>query len=155
MTVEPTDRLDGISSLSEDLFGDPNEVDSREAQELLRAGGIEPNELKSALYQRMLERAETYSDKGEKVPSLLKQALEDLDPRAAEPENESDIAQTSRDAVSRLLAQIKELPALLAGHSLPVFTAAYRTKKGLSDRDQKLLDEVAENLRKGADGKRT
>ena len=85
MTTNPSDeQLGRLKKLSESIFGEPAEVEFAEAEALLEAAGIDPEKLKQNLYQRMLERSKAYSNSGQPVPPLLKQALEDLQPSPTE-----------------------------------------------------------------------
>jgi hypothetical protein len=135
---------------SERLFGEPAEVDSAEAEELLRTAGIDPDRLKSTLHQKMLERSKKYTDAGKPLPPLLQQALEDLKPAAEQRSGETASLQAARLSIARLLRDISELPVRLGAGLVPVFTAAYRNRTELSAHDKKILDEIGENLRKKA-----
>jgi hypothetical protein len=147
------ERLGRLNKLSDGVFGEAAEVDSSESEELLRAAGIDPDQLKGAMYQRMRETGREYSEAGKPLPPLLKRALEDLQPPAARHLDENDLARTAEAVVARLLEEVRNLPSLLLdGHFTPVFTAAYRKKKQLSPRDKKLLDDVADELQKRVKG---
>lgn len=154
-TELPDQRLARLNRLSEVLFGEASEVDPAGAEELLRTAGIEPERLKGALYQRMLERSKKYSGGGRPVPALLRQALKDLEPIPAGSQTEGTVARTARFTMTRLLAEIRELPKLLNTGLTPQFTAAYRNRKELSARDIRVLDGVAEDLRKRTGERKT
>lgn len=147
------ERLGRLSKLSDGLFGEAADVDSSEAEELLRAAGVDPHQLKNAMYQRMRESVRKYSEVGKPLPPLLKRAVEDLQPSAAGHLDENDLVRTAKAVVARLLEEVRNLPSLLLdGHFTLVFTAAYRKKKELSPRDKKLLDDVADELQKRVRG---
>lgn len=149
MSSERTDaRFGPWSGMSDRLFGEPAEVDSFEAEDLLKTAGIDPAKLRGALYQRMLERGEEYSRAGQPLPPLLKQALKDLQSRPEASHPESAMARTARLAIARLLQEIRDLPKRLDAGWTPAFTAAYRNQTELSARDKKTLDGVTEDLRK-------
>ena len=74
------DRIVRLSTLSERLFGEPAEVETAEAEDLLKTAGLDPEALKNFLYQRALERSETYFRTGKPQPALLRKALEELRP---------------------------------------------------------------------------
>jgi hypothetical protein len=153
-----SDRMDEqmarLLRSSEAIFGEAAEAEPAEAEELLRAAGIEPETLKIRLCQKMLKRAEEYSRAGRSLPPLLKQAVEDLRPDRDKKAEASSLPSTARLAVTRLLKEIEELPKRLSGGVTPALSAAYRNKKELSARDKKVLDKVAEDLRKrNKDGK--
>jgi hypothetical protein len=139
-----------LDKLSDALFGEAPDVDRIEAEELLRVAGIDPEKLTGGLYQRMLEKAQGYTQAKKPLPPLLEQAVEDL--RTAANRDENELARTARAAMARLLEEIKRLPTLLERYSTPTFTAAYRKKKQLSARDTKLLDGAADDLQKRVKG---
>ena len=140
-----------LMRLSEALLGDPTEMETAEAEELLKSAGIDPNELKASFYRRMRERSETYVAAGRPVPPLIEKALEDLRPPAAEPDREDNSEfRMARLVIQQLLREIEELPKRLSVGFVPAFTAAYRNRTELSDRDQKTLDQIAEDLRNKA-----
>lgn len=134
--------------LSEALLGDPTEIETAEAEELLKGAGLDPDVLKASLYRRMRERSGTYTAAGRPVPPLIEKALEDLRPPAAERDREDKPEfRMARLAIQQLLREIRELPQRLGAGFVPAFTAAYRNRTELSDRDQKTLDKIAEVLR--------
>lgn len=134
--------------LSEALLGDPSEMETAEAEELLKSAGIDPNELKASFYRRMREQSKTYTAAGRPVPPLVEKALEDLRPRDTEQDREDQSEfRMARLVIQQLLREIQELPQRLGAGFVPAFTAAYRNRTELSDRDQKTLDKIAEDLR--------
>lgn len=123
-------------------------METAEAEGLLKSAGIDPNELKASFYRRMRERSETYTASGRPVPSLIEKALEDLRPRETEEDRENQPEfRMARLVIQQLLGEIQELPQRLRAGLVPAFTAAYRNRTDLSDRDQKTLDKIAEDLR--------
>lgn len=144
------ERIARLNRVSESLFGEAAEVETAEAEELLKAAGIDPGELKNRLYRRMAERSQTYSGSGRPVPPLLRQALEDLRPGSTQRAEETPLFRTARLGIVRLLREIAELPSRLDKGLVPTFTAAYRNRRELSAGDKKVLDEIGENLRKKA-----
>lgn len=153
MSAERMDeQFERWDRLSDRLFGEPSDVGSAEAEELLSAAGLDPQGFKNRLCHKMLKRAEEYSRVGRPLPPLLRQAIEELRPDQAEGSSVSSKAQV---VITRLLKEIEELPKRLSGGVMPTFSAAYRNKKELSARDKRVLDRVAEDLRKSnQDGKR-
>jgi hypothetical protein len=151
MSAEQMDnRITRLNTLSERLLGEPGEVEYPEAEELLKTAGIDPARLKGTLYQRMLERSEGYSSAGKPLPPLLRKALDDLRPIPDRKPDETTLSRTARLAITRLLREIRELPARLNAGFMPAFTAAYRKRTELTARDKKVLDEVTEDLRNKA-----
>jgi sugar-specific transcriptional regulator TrmB len=141
-----TAKASGLVLLSDRILGDPKEIDAVEAEELLQAANIDPQELKARFHRRFDNLAREYAAKGQRVPLLLKQALADLRPGVSRSRAERELLREAQAAVRNLLKRATQLPRLLA--KIPNFTlaAAYRNKKELSERDKKLLDDVARNL---------
>ena len=117
-----------------------------EAEELLRAANIDPQELKARFHRRFDNLAKAYAAKGQRVPPLLKQALADLRPGVSHSRTERELLREAQTAVRHLLKQAKQLPQLLAKVPNLTLAAAYRSKKNLSERDRRLLDEVVQRL---------
>ena len=66
-----------LALLADRILGDPKEIDAAEAEELLLAANIDAAELKARFHRRFDILARAYAAKGQRVPSLLKQALAD------------------------------------------------------------------------------
>jgi hypothetical protein len=149
MSIERIEeRIARLNRLSDGIFGEPDEVETVEAEELLKSVSIDPARLKRSLYARFQEQSERYRNTGKPLSPLLRQALEDLRPEVNESGEESPLARTATLHVKRLLTAVKNLPRLLEMNAAPVFTAAYRKRTELSVRDKKILDKIAEDLRK-------
>lgn len=134
------------NSISEGVFGEAAEIDTAEAEELLRSAGIDPAELKATLYRRMREQSEAAADRSRPLPPLVQKVLEDLRPAAEPDKDDAQASSMARLAVQRLLAEIRELSERLDAGFVPVFTAAYRNRSELSARDKKVLDQIAKGL---------
>jgi len=141
-----TTKASGLALLADRILGDPKEIDSVEAQELLQAANIDPQELKARFHRRFDNLAREYAAKGQRVPPLLKQALADLRPGVSRSRTERELLREAQTAVRHLLKQANQLPQLLAKVPNLTLAAAYRNKKRLSEHDKKLLDDVARNL---------
>jgi hypothetical protein len=151
-----TARAQRVALLSDKVFGAPNEMDAVEAEELLRAANIDPQELKERFHARFDALAKKYAAKGQRVPPLLKQALADFRPGLSHSRAERELAREAQTSIRQLLKQAKQLPQRLANLPSLTLAAAYRNKKELSEQDKKLLDEVAEDLQsRGTDRKRS
>jgi hypothetical protein len=143
-----------IALLSDRVLGPPNEIDAAEAEELLRATSIDPQELKAEFHHRFDALAKQHAARGERVVPLLKQALADFRPGVSHSRPERELLREAQTAIRQVLRQAQQLPQLL--RQLPDLTlaTAYRKKKELSEHDRKLLDEIAEQLRnRGKDRK--
>ena len=134
--------------LSDALLGDPAEMETAEAEQLLKAAGIDPARLKSSLYRRFEVERERYRNAGRPVPPMLQRALDDLESGEDRKSEQSAESRAARQAIARLLAEIAELPKRMNAGFAPAFTAAYRNRTELSDRDKETLDKIAEDLRR-------
>ena len=147
-------RAARIALLSDRVLGPPNEIDAAEAEDLLRAMNLDPQELKAEFHRRFDALAKQHAARGERVAPLLKQALADFRPGASQSRPERELLRQAQTAIRQVLRQVQQLPQLL--QQLPDLTlvTAYRRKKELSEHDRELLDEIAEQLRnRGKDGK--
>lgn len=134
-----------INKLSEALLGGAEEIDAREAEDILRTAGFNADELGAKLYPRLLEEARHYWAADKPLPELLKKALEDLRPCSAPPRNERELATQAKSRLERLLEQAKQFGSGLAA-STPAFIESYRNKKGLSEIERRTLDEIKDQL---------
>jgi len=140
-------RAARIALLSDRILGPPNEIDAAEAEDLLRAMNVDPQELKAEFHRRFDALAKQHAAQGERVAPLLKQALADFRPGASHSRPERELLRQAQTAIRQVLRQVQQLPQLL--QQLPDLTlaTAYRKKKELSEHDRELLDEIAEQLR--------
>ena len=140
-------RAARIALLSDRILGPPNEIDAAEAEDLLRAMNIDPQELKAEYHRRFDALAKQHAARGERVARLLKQALADFRPGVSYSRPERELLREAQTAIRQVLRQVQQLPQLL--QQLPDLTlaTAYRKKKELSEHDRELLDEIAEQLR--------
>jgi hypothetical protein len=141
-------RAQRVALLSDKVFGAPNEMDVIEAEDLLRAADIDPEELKALFHTRFDGLAKAYAAKGQRVPPLLRQALADFRPGVSHSRAERELLREAQTSIRHLLKQAKQLPQLLARLPSLTLAAAYRSKKELSEQDRKLLDEVVEGLQR-------
>jgi len=139
-------RANRVAILSDKILGGPEEIEIAEAEELLLATGIDSQELKARFHQRFDDLAKKYAAKGQRVPPLLKQALADFRPGVSHSRPERELLREAQAAVRHLLEQARQLPDLLDKIPHLTLAAAYRNRKGLSERDKKLLDELARSL---------
>jgi hypothetical protein len=75
---EKTNRL---AMLSDSLYGSPGDLDAAGARELLRAVGIDPEEIDARLQQKFKTLAREYAATGWPVPELLPLALQQPGPQ--------------------------------------------------------------------------
>jgi len=60
----------GWLNCPDSLYGSPSELESREARELLRRAGMDPEDVKARLYRRFDALAKEYAAAGRPVPAL-------------------------------------------------------------------------------------
>ena len=140
-------RAARIELLSDRILGPPNEIDAAEAEDLLRAMNIDPQELKAEFHRRFDALAKQNAARGERVAPLLKQALADFRPGASHSRPERELLRQAQTAIRQVLRQVQQLPQLLQQLPDLMLATAYRKKKELSEHDRELLDEIAEQLR--------
>jgi len=149
--LSPREAKNRLTKLSETLFGEPPEIDDAEAEELLAAAGIDASELDTRMYSRLNATAQNYWAKQQSVPSLLKQALEELRPPSAPARNDKELAIQAKSFVERMVETAKLIPAL-AKYQAPRFATRYRNKGQITKADKSLIDkaqsELEEKLRK-------
>ncbi len=152
--LNPREVRNRLTKYSDALFGEPSEIDAAEAEELLAAAGIDSSELDARMYSRLYKRAQTYWVKQESIPTLLKQALDELRPPDAPARNEKELATQAKSFVERVLETAKLIQAL-AQYQAPQFSTSYRNKSEITDSDKNLIDdtkaELEERLRKMGD----
>jgi len=147
-------RAARITVLSDRVLGPPNEIDAAEAEDLLRAVNIDPQELKAEFHRRFDALAKQHAARGERVAPLLKRALADFRPGVPHSGPERELLREAQTAIRQVLRQTQQLPQLLQQLADLTLATAYRKRKELSEHDRELLDEIAEQLRnRGKDGK--
>ena len=147
-------RAARIASLADRVFGSPNEIDAAEAEDLLRAVNIDPQELKAEFHRRFDALAKQQAARGERVTPLLKQALADFRPGVSHSGPERELLREAQTAIRQVLRQVRHQPQFFQQFPALTVATAYRKKTELSEHDRELLDEIAEQLRnRGKDGK--
>jgi hypothetical protein len=137
-----------LAQLSDSLYGSPSQLDAGEARELLRRAGIDPEDVKARLYRKFDALAKEYAAAGRPVPALLKQALSDLRPGVPGSPKERALVREARAAIRSVIDHAQRMQERLARLPRVTLATAYRNKKELSERDKKLLDDLAEDLLK-------
>lgn len=137
-----------LAQLSDSLYGSPSQLDAGEARELLRRGGIDPEDVKARLYRKFDALAKEYAAAGRPVPALLKQALSDLRPGVPGSPKERALVREARAVIRSVIDHAQSIQERLARLPRVTLATAYRNKKELSERDKKLLDDLAEDLLK-------
>ena len=132
-----------INRLSEALFGEPDEMGLEEAEELLRSAGMETDSVSANMYRRLYKRAQQYWSAGQPLPPLLKQALNDLRPLTEPPRTDAELLTQAKARVEGMVEQARGFP-FLQEREVPSFgVSAYRNKKGLTDKDKSVLEDIA------------
>lgn len=133
------EQLSRWRKLCEELVGGVAELEVEEADELLAAAHIDAQALRETMYQKLSAQARAFRARGESLPRLLEEALEDLRPEWAPARNEEELA---KQAKSKITALLKPNAVVSAGQ----LSFAYRNKKDLSEIDKEFLDRIAKKL---------
>lgn len=156
----PEEARNRINRLSEALFGEPEEIDDKEAGQALTDAGFDTDALNDRVYKRLYAEAQQYWKEQKDLPPLLKSALEQLRPLSAPARNESELARQAKAGVERIVEKAKLLASSLVPDTPLTFAESFRNRKQpLTDVDRKSLDTVQEQLKKkierlkGHDGK--
>jgi hypothetical protein len=141
-----------INKLSEALLGQPEDISLEEAEELLRLAEFDIDSVSANLYRRLHKEAQQYWMASKSLPPLLKQALDNLRPLTEPPRNEQELGKQARARVERIVEDAKIFPVLSHRGGTQFQVSAFRNKKdlstkGLSKKDQSLLDEIAEEMK--------
>lgn len=140
-----------INKLSEALLGQPEDISLEEAEELLRLTEFDIDSLSANLYRRLYKEAQQYWMASKSLPPLLKQALDNLRPLTEPPRNEQELGKQARARVERIVEAAKVFPMLSHTQGAQFQVSAFRNKKDFSQKDQSLLDEIAEEMKSEAD----
>jgi hypothetical protein len=140
-------RNERLESMSDALFGSPENMDLTEAVESLQDAGIDPEELCNRMYERLCIAARAYRMRQEEVPPLLRKALNDLRPSLAPARTPEELDRRADSVISRIVSATKaplSLPSDLSGLTL---NPSFRKKKSEeSARDQRIIDSLEEEL---------
>lgn len=144
----PEEARNRINRLSEALFGEPEEIDEKEAGQALSDAGFDVDALNDRVYKRLYAEAQQYWNAQKDLPPLLKSSLEQLRPLSAPPRNESELARQAKTGVERIVEKAKLLASALVPDTPLTFAESFRNKKlPLTDADRKSIDTVQEQLK--------
>jgi hypothetical protein len=144
----PEEARNRINRLSEALFGEPEEIDEKEAGQALNEAGFDTDALNDRLYKRLYAEAQQYWKAQKDLPPLLKSALDQLRPLSAPPRNESELGRQAKAGVERIVEKARLLASSLVPDTPLTFAESFRNKKQpLTDADRKSLDAVQERLK--------
>jgi hypothetical protein len=139
----PTKRIDEVASL---LFGEPEDLEEDELDETLMAEGIDIEESRNKLYERLRLEAQPYWMAQKDLPTALKQALEEFRPNTAPIRTEKELEKRAGLNVTRILnaARSKLIPFPPGEVE---FGASFRNaKKEMSAADQETIDRLEKEL---------
>ncbi len=133
-------ELNRWKNLCEHLLGPIDEIDLEEADQLLAAAEIDTEILKGSMYTRLSKQARSLRARGEALPALLEEALEDLRPEWAPARNEEELRKQARSKLAAIRKPTMSLPVTMH------LSFAYRNKRDLSEPDKQFLDRIAKKL---------
>ena len=133
-------ELNRWKNLCEHLLGPIDEIVLEEADQLLAAAEIDTETLKKTMYRKLSEQARSLRARGEALPALLEEALEDLRPEWAPARDEDELRNQARSKLATLRTPTMGLPGTMQ------LSFAYRNKRDLSESDKQFLDQIAKKL---------
>jgi hypothetical protein len=148
------ERRNRMSKLSDSLFGDAEEIDRGEAEELLRTAGLDPETIASEVYARLYRQAQEYWIANKPLPPLLKNAIDELRPLTAPPRNEKELGSQARTRMERKVEEARSFPVWTQSTTPEFRPSAYRNKSELSEKDKTVLDEITKRLNNKLKGPR-
>src|SRR5258707_722949 len=110
--------------------------------------GMDPEDVKAHLFRKVDALGQGGAGAGRPVLALLKQALSDLRPGVPGSPKERTLVREARAAIRSVIDHAQRMQERLARLPRVTLATAYRNKKELSERDKKLLDDLAEDLLK-------
>lgn len=136
-------RIDEISSA---LFGEPEDLQEDELDEILVSCGLNVDESRNRLYERLRLEAQPYWMAQKELPTRLKQALEEFRPDTAPVRSDKDLEKRAGASVTRILnAARSALLPVPAGKV--VFSTSFRNAKNeMSAEDQATIDRLEKEL---------
>jgi hypothetical protein len=129
-------------TLFDSLFGDVEEIDDINAQEILQSAGIDYDSVRKLMYNRAAEKAASLRLSGQSVPVDLQQTLDAFRPLDAPPRNEEEARKQAQGVILGFLGPQSEAPPSLR------FALSYRNRGELTDADVGLLDSIVDKLKK-------
>ena len=135
-----------IETLSNRLFGEAVEMDFAEGEDLLSEAGVEPDVFLRRVSDKLRTRAETHGRQGNPSAILFEKAIGRLRAAATSAREKTELTEEAKSVIQRLFERIRLLPEALEGKISLSFSAAYRKKKDLSEKDKSLLDAVAREV---------
>lgn len=141
-----SDQLKRIDQIASSLFGEPEDLEKDELDEILLAGGVDIEASRNRLYERLRLEARSYWMEKKDLPPKLKQALEEFRPHTAPVRTAKELEKRAESNVGRILAAARSaLPPLPAGKV--AFSASFRNaKKEMGAQDQKTIDRLEREL---------
>jgi hypothetical protein len=134
-----------IDILSNRLYGEAIEMDFAEGEDLLRQTGVEPNVFLRRVSDKLATRAETHGRQRNPTAIVLEKAIGRLRAAASAWER-AESTEEAKTVIRSLFERIRLPPEAFEANISLSFSAAYRKKKDLSEKDKSLLDAVAREL---------
>ncbi len=135
------DKSQHWKRLLDALFGEFEDMDAAEAEQILESAGIDYEAVKRRMYDKLSANAASLRLKGKNVPADLQEALEAFRPLDAPPRTEEEAKRQAQGMLSRFLGKQPEVPGSLR------FAFSYRNRGELTPEDVRLLDSMVEKLK--------
>jgi hypothetical protein len=128
------------------LFGEPEDLQEDELDEFLAASGLNVEESRNKLYERLRLEAQPYWMAHKELPTRLKQALEEFRPDTAPVRSEKELNERAGAGVTRIVNAAKSVLPSLPVRDLS-FSASFRNaKKEMSTTDQATISRLEKEL---------
>jgi hypothetical protein len=124
------------------LFGNIEEMDGPEAEEILRSAGIDYESVRRKMYDKLAQSATALRLEQKAVSEDIQQALNAFRPLDAPPRSEDEAKKQARGIIDRFFGKAIE------GQPTLRFALSYRNRGELTEADVKLLDSVVDKLKK-------
>ncbi len=141
-------RNERLNSVSDALFGSPEELSGAEAAEDLKAAGVDREELCARMYERLCIEAKQYRLQDKQVPPLLRKALEDLRKRAGPPRTSEEMNDRADSKISKILEAVRAPLCQATGEGGFAFSVSYRNKTVQPSKDQQIIEKLEKRLTK-------
>ena len=141
-----SNRLKRIDQIRSSIFGEPEDLDEDELDQILLAGGVDIEESRRRLYERLRVEAKPYWVAQKDLPTALKQALEEFRPATAPIRTIKELEKRAASNVRRILDAAKSVLAPLAPSEVAFSTSFRNAKEEISAQDRKTIDRLEREL---------
>jgi hypothetical protein len=135
------DKFQHWKKLLDPLFGEIDDMDASEAEQILESAGIDYEAVKRRTYDKLSASAASLRLKGKSVSADLQEALEAFRPLDAPPRTDEEAKRQAHGMLGRFLGKQAGVLGSLR------FAFSYRNRGELTPEDVRLLDSMVEKLK--------